>query len=91
MRVQVTDHLGKPLQGFQFDDCVPLAGDQTAWTPKWRSGNTLARQAQRPVRIEVELRNARLYALRGNFVPMTGAETYRLLGDKQVPEIRPGF
>jgi hypothetical protein len=91
VRAQVTDQAGKPLDGLRFDDCVACDGDETAWRPVWRSGQTLARLAPRAVRIEVELRNSRLFALRGDFVPMTGAETYRLLQDQQPPEIRRGF
>jgi hypothetical protein len=89
--VQVTDQTGKPLPGYQFSDCLPLTGDNTAWTPRWRRGNTLAQQAQGSLRVEVELQNARLFALRGDFVPMIGAEAYRLRDDKQVPQLRPGF
>jgi hypothetical protein len=91
VRVQITDKAGKPLAGFKFADCIPLEGDQTAWTPRWRSGNTLAQQTQGAVRIEAELRSAQLYSMRGDFVAMTGGETYRLLDDKQAPQVRPGF
>jgi hypothetical protein len=91
VRAQVTDIDGKPLDGYRFDDCMPLAGDDTAWTPTWRSDKTLRQQAGRLLRLEVELADARLYAVRGNFEPLVAGQAWRFRDEGLVPELRPGF
>ena len=89
--VQVTDAKGKPLDGYRFSDCLPLTGDDTAWRPQWKSGKTLAQQANKLVRLEVEFADARLYALRGDFVPLVAGQAWRFEEEGLVPKERPGF
>jgi hypothetical protein len=91
VRAQVTDIDGKPLEGYGFDDCVPLAGDDTAWTPTWKSDKTLRQQAGRLLRLEVELADARLYAVRGDFEPLVAGQAWRFRDEGLVPELRLGF
>jgi len=68
VKVQVTEPNGKVIEGYGFADGEVLHGDHTAWVPRWQDGKTLAALAGRMVRIEIELDNARLYALRGNYI-----------------------
>ena len=91
VRAQVTDIAGEPLDGFSFDDCVPFSGDDTAWAPTWQDGRRLAAHANSLLRIEVELKSARLYAIRGDFVHALGGQCWRLRDDGLKPEPRPGF
>ena len=74
VRVQLADPLGKPLSGYSFDNCVPFHGDDHFWRPVWRSDVPKALLGDDVARIEVELRNAELYAIRGNFSWMHLAE-----------------
>jgi len=68
-RVRVVKANGEELPGFGFGDCIPLSdADSIAWTPQWKSGNSLQNLAGTMVRIEVEMTSARIYALRGNFI-----------------------
>ncbi len=89
--VQITDSQGAPLAGYAFDDCKSFSGDALYWEPRWKEDLTIAALPERTLRVEVRLNNARLYAMRGNFSILTGAETYRYesLGEK--PRPRPGF
>jgi hypothetical protein len=48
----VTDIQGKPLDGYRFGESVPLAGDETAWTPTWKSGRLLHQQTDKLLRLE---------------------------------------
>ena len=80
-----------PLEGYAFDDCEPFSGDDTAWTPRWKGGKTLSQMAGKPLRLEVRLDSARLYAIRGHFVQMLGRQRNALEMRGTVPEPRPGF
>ena len=80
-----------PLEGYTFDDCEPFSGDDTAWTPTWKNGKTLSQMAGQALRLEVQLDSSRLYAIRGDFVPMLGRQRGAFERDGEVPEPRPGF
>gem|GEM_PF-4718175 len=67
-RAQVTDQVGTPLEGFTFEDYKPFSGDDTAWSPEWRSGKKIGSLKGQFIRIEIELNSARLYAIRGKYV-----------------------
>jgi hypothetical protein len=58
---QVTDPDGKPLPGFRFEDCRPIRADALDAPIHWK--HPLRRLRGKPVRLEVRLQNARLYAL----------------------------
>lgn len=65
VRVQLSDVNRQPLPGYTFDDCQAFRGDEYHWEPTWIG-------AKDPItelvgRIEVELVNAELYSIRGNF------------------------
>ncbi|MEZ5275089.1 MAG: hypothetical protein R3F07_01760 [Opitutaceae bacterium] len=62
VRVGLEESDGTPIPGFGLDECLPLEGDGTAETVSWRSGAALGNLAGRPVRLKIEIRNARLFA-----------------------------
>ena len=64
---QLTDLYSRPLPGFAFDDCTALHhGDSLDWPLRWR-GHDLREVVGQVVRLEVRFRNARLFAVRGDF------------------------
>lgn len=67
VRVQLSDEKGIPLPGFSFDECVPFRGDELWHVPTWNPKVTPATLPQEKARIEVELTNAEIYAIRGDF------------------------
>ena len=90
IRVQVTDPQGKALPGFAFADCNPFSDDSTAWSPTWGSGKAMPSLQGQMVRLEVELENGRLFAIRGRFTLCRLHDVWEL--EKGVrPEVRPGF
>ena len=91
VRAQVTDARGAPLEGYAFSECVPFSGDSTSWQPRWQGGKSLAALSEKIVRVEVALRHSRIYAIRGDFVPLIGIEVRRFESNAEVPEPRPGF
>ena len=64
MRVQICDPAQKAIPGYTFDDCRPLQGDEVAAPVRWKRKRDLAALVGRPLRLEVRLYDARLYALR---------------------------
>ncbi|QDU95995.1 hypothetical protein [Lignipirellula cremea] len=67
VQYQLTDLDGKPVAGFTLEECAPLASDEALAFPlRWKTGR-LEDLLGRIVRLEVRLRQADLFAFRGNF------------------------
>jgi len=79
LRCQVAGLDGRPLQGFTFDDCVPFREqDSLRWEPHWRQ-RQLTQISGQPVRLQLLMRNARVYAIRGDihFLDMQDVDMIR--------------
>lgn len=90
-RAQVTDQVGTPLEGFTFEDCKPFSGDDTAWSPEWRSGKRMGSLRGQFIRVEVELNSARLYAIRGEYVETMPMAIARHRAYGEIPSSRIGW
>jgi hypothetical protein len=90
-RVQITNSQGQPLKGYTFAECRPFAGDSLAWKPAWKSGCTMDRLKRKDIQVAIELYNARLYAIRGNFQIMSPQDLRDLTDNGQAPAQKPGF
>ncbi len=67
VRCQVCDLLSKPLEGFTFDDCVPMRQIDSLGEPlRWRD-KSLGDVCGKVIRLEMELQHARIHALHGDF------------------------
>lgn len=67
VRFQLTDQESRPIQGFSFDDSIPLtSGDALKFPIRWKQAQ-LTDVVGKIVRLEARLRHARLFALRGHF------------------------
>jgi len=67
MRYQLTDINSAPLPGYTFADCIPCDKVDAIRHPlRWKD-KSLEGVTNRVVRLEVEFRNLRLYAFRGEF------------------------
>ena len=62
VRVGLLEADGTPVAGHSIADCDPLTGDHIAATVTWGGKAGLSAFANRPVRLEVRIRDARLYA-----------------------------
>jgi hypothetical protein len=87
----LTDSAGEPIAGYTFDESERFKGDSTAWTPVWRDGRSLHHHVGRAVRLEIEISNGRLFAIRGSFKVLTGYECRRLEAFEEIPPETPGF
>ncbi len=62
--LQLTDVKCAPIPGFAFDDCTALRdADNLRWKVSWKGG---APPLHKVLRLEVELRHARLYSVRAD-------------------------
>jgi hypothetical protein len=67
VRCQLTDMESRPIEGFTFEDSFVLAADDSLRFPvRWQDGN-LDAVVSKIVRLEVQMRHARLFAVRGRF------------------------
>jgi len=67
VRFQITDMESRPVEGYTFEDNLPLAGgDSLKHKIAWRD-KTLDDVLGKVVRLQIRLRNARLYAIHGAF------------------------
>ena len=58
-RVQILDDQAKPIRGFRFADCVPIRADELSASVRWQ--RPLSELRRQPVRLEFELRSAKLF------------------------------
>jgi len=91
VRVQITDSRAVPLDGYSFKECSAFTGDNTAWSPKWKSGRTMDELKGRAIQIQIQLNNARVYAIRGNFHPFAPRELAYFDEEQRIPVYQPGF
>jgi len=68
VKFSVTDVVGKPYEGFSFDDCVPFTGDSVSAVPNWKNHKLDELKGQR-VRISLNLNTAVLYSLSATLRP----------------------
>ena len=61
LRVALLEADGRAIPGYEIEHCAPLVGDETRWTARWSGGSKVP--TDRPVRVRIELRNARLYSV----------------------------
>lgn len=62
--VQVTDMNERPLPGYRFEECLPLRGDELQGVVRWKRKRDLADLIGTPIRLQIRLLDARLYAIR---------------------------
>jgi hypothetical protein len=61
VRVQISDAAGKPVPGFTFADCQPIASDSLGAPVAWKT-KSLKDVRGTPIRLEFEIQNASLFA-----------------------------
>jgi hypothetical protein len=60
LRVRLLDAAGKPIPGFDWDDCGLIHGDSVEHAVRWKGHMSAPRAA--PLSVEFSFRNARVYA-----------------------------
>ncbi|MFI4910938.1 MAG: hypothetical protein ACIAQZ_04655 [Sedimentisphaeraceae bacterium JB056] len=68
VKVRVLDENAKVIEGYDFDDCIPLVGDELFWEPKWKNGKTIAGVKSHLRRsLEIEINTGEIFGIRGDF------------------------
>jgi hypothetical protein len=62
VRVGILDALGEPLPGFRVGECIPIQSDSVRQIVSWQSGAQVGKLAGRPIRLQLKLENAQIYA-----------------------------
>lgn len=66
LRFQLTDEKSQPIEGFTFDDCLPISRDNVLNANlTWKQAN-LSTVTNKVLRLEVKFRNANIYSLAMN-------------------------
>lgn len=65
IRVQLIDgDTAQPIPGYTFDDAIPISGDHLFAQPRWQEHADLSELIGKPIRIEIAMREAELFAIR---------------------------
>lgn len=76
LRVQVLEgESGQPLPGYTLEEAVPISGDHLFAEARWQTRQDLSELVGKPVRIEVAMREAELFAIRMDCQVYIGTET----------------
>ena len=62
----------KPIPGYSFEECIPLAGDDLYARPHWKERADVSEVIGKRVRLEFKLFQAELYAVRWDAQPWYG-------------------
>jgi len=85
VRFQLTDEASEPIDGFSFDDCKPLRGsDVLAHSLQWKHAE-LNSVLNQPLRLEVEFRQANIYAFEMAHHFLDAQDLWLLKDGKPVP------
>ena len=63
VRVALLDAGGRAIPGFALEDCDPIRADSVRHRVSWKGSTDVSRLAGRPVQLQLELRDAKLFAL----------------------------
>lgn len=80
MRVRLLNTQNKPLEGFDFADCIPFRGDEIAYKPLWKN-RRIEETAGRFFNMEIELQEGCIFGISGDFMPFHSALPQYSYGD----------
>ncbi len=81
VQFELRDTMNESLEGYTFDDCIPLKFDDAQKHPlKWKNKKSLKEFIGGQVRLHIRFYNARIYSFRGDY-HITDAHDMRLLKD----------
>lgn len=64
LAVEIQDIDGRPIPGYELEQCVPQFGDEIERTVSWKGGADVSALAGQTVRLRFQLKDADLYAFR---------------------------
>jgi hypothetical protein len=65
IKVQMLDGMtAQPIPGYTWDEALPISGDYLFAKPRWQERDDISDLVDRPVRFEIAMREAELFAIR---------------------------
>ena len=64
VRFEIQDESGKPISGFELDQCLPIFGDEIERFVRWVDGSGVSQLSGRTVRLRIALKDADLFAIK---------------------------
>ncbi len=61
-RAEMQDERGQPIPGFTLDDCDRILFNEVAYIVRWKGKSDVSALSDRPVRLKIFMRSAKLYA-----------------------------
>jgi len=62
--VEILNQFGKPVEGFERENCIPVTGDSVEFEVRWKGGMSLSRLKSKPIRLRFIMKNAELYSFK---------------------------
>lgn len=91
VRFQLTNEASETVEGFSFEDCKPLRGsDALAHSLRWKNAD-LKSVLNRPLRLDVEFRQANIYAFEMAHHFLDAQDLWLLKDGEPVPALRFDF
>lgn len=75
-----------PLSGYGHENCKKFSGDDTAWTPVW-DGGTFGDLKDKIVYLEIRARDAEIYSIRADMIPMMICDLRRYHAFGVIPDV----
>jgi hypothetical protein len=88
VRYQVTDEKSKPIEGFTFDECIPLQdNDSVNWPMQWEKGK-VSDLSGKVIRLEIEFYNAKIYSLTAAYHMLDAQDKWLIEDSKTIDPSR---
>jgi hypothetical protein len=76
VRAQILDgQTAEPIPGYTWEEAVPINGDHLFAEPRWKERQDASELVGRPIRLELALTEAQIYAIRMECDPYVAAMT----------------
>ncbi|WP_284639274.1 hypothetical protein [Paenibacillus silviterrae] len=62
VKVEICDTTGHAIEGFSFDDCIPVTENNQAVQVKWRGDPDILKLERQPIRVKIRALNAKVYS-----------------------------
>ncbi len=86
VQFQLTDEKSQPIEGYHFDDCIPVRGqDKLHAELQWKGDRDPSDLIGQVLRLEIKFRNANLYAIEMAHHFLDAQDRWLLMDGKKIP------
>jgi hypothetical protein len=88
VRYQITDEKSQPIEGFTFEDCIPLRDNDSLDYPMQWKNRKVNDLLGKVIRIEIEFYNARIYSLTAAYHMLDAQDKWLMDEGKEIDPSR---